>query len=83
MMLAYGYDLKEDDKILEAPVQVANILTPLMQPRAALVNHLPLCAVSNFILAILALSHSHFQCGTFLPGSHILATSHWHGLLGN
>ena len=60
MMLAYGYDLKEDDKILEAPIRAANIVTPLMLPRAALINHLPFREVSNFILAILAPSYSHF-----------------------
>ncbi|KAH9994259.1 cytochrome P450, partial [Russula vinacea] len=41
MSLTYGYDLKDGDKILEAPVQVAKLLAPLVRPGAALINHLP------------------------------------------
>ncbi|KAF8483988.1 cytochrome P450 [Russula ochroleuca] len=41
MSLAYGYDLKSGDKILEAPVQASKILAPLILPGAVLVNHLP------------------------------------------
>jgi hypothetical protein len=49
MSLTYGYDLKEDDKILEAPVQAGEIMSPLLLPGGALVNHLSFCAPSNFI----------------------------------
>ena len=45
MSLTYGYDLKEGDKILEAPNQISGILSPLLLPGAALVNHLPFCAL--------------------------------------
>jgi hypothetical protein len=38
MSLVYGYDLKENDKIVEAPVQLGNILARLVLPGAALVN---------------------------------------------
>ena len=48
MSLTYGYDLKDGDKILEAPVQATKIMSPLILPGAALVNHLPFCAVSDF-----------------------------------
>jgi hypothetical protein len=41
MSIVYGYDLKENDKIVEAPVQLGNILARLVLPGAALVNHLP------------------------------------------
>lgn len=41
MSLVYGYDLKEDDKIVEAPVELGNILARLVLPGAALVNYLP------------------------------------------
>ncbi|KAH9994265.1 cytochrome P450 [Russula vinacea] len=41
MSLTYGYDLKDGDKILEAPHQIAKTLTPLLLPEAVLVNHLP------------------------------------------
>ncbi|KAH9987430.1 CyP450 monooxygenase [Russula vinacea] len=42
MSLTYGYDLKDGDKMLEAPVQVAKITTPLFLPGAVLVNNLPI-----------------------------------------
>ncbi|KAN0135790.1 Cytochrome P450 [Lactarius tabidus] len=41
MFLLYGYDLKENDKIVEAPVQLANILGRYVLPGAALVTYLP------------------------------------------
>ena len=41
MSLVYGYDLKEDDKMVEAPVQLTNILTRFVLPGAALVIYLP------------------------------------------
>ncbi|KAF8483917.1 cytochrome P450 [Russula ochroleuca] len=41
MSLTYGYDLKDGDKILEAPVQVTKIMSPLVLPGAALVNNVP------------------------------------------
>jgi hypothetical protein len=83
MSLTYGYDLKDDDKILEAPVQVTKILSPLFLPGAALVNHLPFCAVFNSIPATLVAPHSYLQCGTSLHGSHSLATNHWREQLGS
>lgn len=41
MSLVYGYDLKENDKIIEAPVQLSRMLAYFVLPGAALVNHLP------------------------------------------
>ncbi|KAF8498603.1 cytochrome P450 [Russula emetica] len=41
MSLTYGYDLRDGDKILEAPVQANELLSPLVLPGATLVNHLP------------------------------------------
>jgi hypothetical protein len=79
MSVTYGYDLKEGDKILEAPVQVAELLSPLMLPGATLVNHVPFCAITRFIPATLPVSHSYFQCGTFLHGSHTSATNQSRG----
>ena len=76
MSLTYGYDLKDGDKILEAPVQTAELFSPLLLPGATLVNHLPFCAITRIIPAILPVSHSYFQCGTFLHGSHTSATNH-------
>ena len=46
MSLTYGYDLKEGGDMIAAPVQVAKALVPLILPGAALVNHLPFCAVA-------------------------------------
>ena len=57
MSLTYGYDLKDGDEILEAPVQTNELLSPLLLPGAALVNHLPFCAISRFIPAIPQASH--------------------------
>ena len=48
MSLTYGYDLKEDDEMIAAPVQAAEMLVPLILPGAAMVNHLPFCV---FVLA--------------------------------
>jgi hypothetical protein len=76
MSVTYGYDLKDGDKILEAPVQTIELLSPLMLPGASLVNYLPFCAITRFIPAIPPASHSYFQCGTFLHGSHTSATNH-------
>jgi hypothetical protein len=61
MSVTYGYDLKEGDKILEAPVQTAELLSPLMLPGATPVNHVPLCAITRLIHAILPASHSYFS----------------------
>ena len=61
MSVTYGYDLKDGDKILEAPERSAEILSPLLQPGAALVNHLPFRTVSDFIPAVLVVSHSRFS----------------------
>jgi hypothetical protein len=77
MSLTYGYDLKEDDKILEAPTQASKIHAPLLLPGAALVNHFPFCADFNFFPATLVVPHGNFQCDTFPHGSHTSATSHW------
>jgi hypothetical protein len=53
MSLTYGYDLKDGDKILEAPHQTTRLMAPLVLPGAALVNHVPICAISSFIPAML------------------------------
>jgi hypothetical protein len=76
MSVTYGYDLKDGDKILEAAVQTAALLSPLLLPGATPVNDFPFCAITSFIHAILPASHSYFQCGTFLHGSHTSATNH-------
>jgi hypothetical protein len=59
MSLTYGYDLKDGDKILEAPTGAAEKLSPLLLPGGALVNHLPFCAISNFILPRIVVSHGY------------------------
>ncbi|KAH9016887.1 cytochrome P450 [Lactarius hengduanensis] len=42
MSLMYGYNLKENDEIIKAPVQLLRMLSRLVLPGAALVNHFPL-----------------------------------------
>jgi hypothetical protein len=61
MSVAYGYDLKGGDKILEAPVQAIKLMSPLVLPGRALVNYLPFRAVLNLVLAILVTPHSFFS----------------------
>ena len=39
--LVYGYDLKENDEIIEASVQLGNTMFRLALPGATLVNYLP------------------------------------------
>jgi hypothetical protein len=51
MSLTFGYDLKDGDKILEAPNQLNRILRGLAPAGIALVYLLPFCAVSTFIPA--------------------------------
>ena len=77
MSLTYGYDLKDGDKILEAPVQVGEIMSPLLLPGGALVNHVSFCAPSNSIHSLVIVPHSYLQCGISLHGSHTSATNHW------
>jgi hypothetical protein len=77
MSLTFGYDMKEGDKILEAPIRLSKLLAPLVQPGAAIINHFPFCAVYNLVPTMLVVSHSHFQCGTSLHGSHTSAMNHW------
>jgi hypothetical protein len=76
MSLTYGYDLKDggDFNFIEAPMQAIELMSPIVLPGAALVNHLPFCAVSYFI-PLLA-SHGYFQCDTFIHGFHFSTTSH-------
>jgi hypothetical protein len=76
MSLTYGYDLKDGDKMLEAPVRTGEILSPFMLPGGALVNHLrvPFRKLSNFP-AMVVVSHRYIQCGTYLHGYHTSATN--------
>ena len=50
MSLTFGYDLKDGDKILEAPVQTGELMSPLVLPGATLVNHVPFCATTRLSL---------------------------------
>lgn len=59
MSLTYGYDLKDGDKILEAPTGAAETLSPLLLPGGALVNHLPFCTIYNSIFPTIVVSHSY------------------------
>jgi hypothetical protein len=60
MSIAFGYDLKKDDIMIEAPNQVIKLMMPFPVPGAALVNYLPFCALSNIIPAVLAVPNGHF-----------------------
>ncbi len=52
MSLVYGYDLKENDKVIVAPVQLGHILARLVLPGAALVNYLPFRMNSYFVITV-------------------------------
>jgi hypothetical protein len=69
MSLTYGYDLTDGDKILEAPHQTTRLMAPLVLPGAALVNHVPICAVSNFVPPVLAVPHTNFSAVHSCMGS--------------
>jgi hypothetical protein len=61
MSVAYGYDLKGGDKILEAPVQMGKLMSRLLSPGRALINYLPFRAVLNFVLAVLVMPQHFFS----------------------
>jgi hypothetical protein len=52
MSLTYGYDLKEGDDIIAAPVQATEMMSCAVLPGAALVNTLPFCAVFSRTLTM-------------------------------
>ena len=78
MSITFGYDLKKGDRMVESLDQIVKYLRPFNVPGAALVNHLPFCALSSFIFAVLVVPNGYFQCGASLHGSHTSATNHWH-----
>ena len=78
MSIAFGYDLKKGDGMVEAPDQISELMRPFTVPGAALVNYLPFCALSNFISAVLVVPNGYFQCGASPHGSHTSATNRWH-----
>jgi hypothetical protein len=43
MSVTYGYDLKENDDMIAAPVQTVETISRFALPGAAMVNHLPFC----------------------------------------
>ena len=51
MSYTYGYDLKENDDIIEAPVQLSQIIGRFFYPEAALVNFLPSRTNTNLVIA--------------------------------
>ena len=75
MSLAYGYDLNDGDDFMAAPIQATEIMSRVVLPGGALVNHLPFCEHPYFVVPMLV-SHNYFQCGTFIHGFHFSTTSH-------
>jgi hypothetical protein len=45
MSLTYGYNLKDEDDMIAAPIQATEILSRLILPGAVMVNHLPFCMI--------------------------------------
>jgi hypothetical protein len=83
MSIAFGYDLKKGDRMVEAAHQIIELMGPFTVPGPALVNYLPFCALSNSIPAVLVVPNSYFQYGAFLHGSHTSVTNHWREWLGS
>ena len=50
MSFMYGYDLKENDHIIEAPVQLSQVIGRFFYPEAALVNFLPSRTNSRLVI---------------------------------
>ena len=76
MSLAYGYDLKgNDDRMIAAPVQATELLSQLILPGAVLVNHLPFCADTRAVIAVIQ-PYLCLQRGISLRGFHGLTMSH-------
>jgi hypothetical protein len=48
MSLTYGYELKENDDILVPVQKTSEIMSRVVLPGAALVNHLPFCTDPTF-----------------------------------
>jgi hypothetical protein len=48
MSLAYGYELQENDDILVPVQKTSEIMSQVVLPGAALVNHLPFCTGPTF-----------------------------------
>jgi hypothetical protein len=43
MSLTYGYDLKNNDDMIAAPIQATEIVSQVILPGAVLVNYIPFC----------------------------------------
>jgi hypothetical protein len=74
MLLTYGYDLKDGDDFMTAPIQTTELMSRVMLPGAALVNHLPFCAVPNFITAYWCLTAIFSAAHSFLGSVSQLRT---------
>jgi hypothetical protein len=61
MALTYGYNLKEGDDMIAAPIQASEIMTQLLLPGAALVNNFPSCAFPFVAMTIVLTPHDHSQ----------------------
>ena len=58
MSIAFGYDVKKGDRMVEVPDQIIQLMGPFALPGAALVNYLPFCALSNFVPVVLVVPNS-------------------------
>jgi hypothetical protein len=68
MSITYGYDPNDGDDFMAAPIQTVEIMSRVILPGAALVNHLPFCVVPCFITA-LPVSHYYFSAAHSFLGS--------------
>ena len=61
MSLTYGCESKDVDKFSPTSAEATEKMSPLILPGGALVNHIPFCATSNFILSIIVGLTAMFQ----------------------
>ena len=61
MALTYGYDLKEGDDMIAAPIRVSEIMTRLLLPGATLLNNFPFCAFPFATVPIMLAPHNYPQ----------------------
>ncbi len=75
MALTYGYNLNYGDDLMVTPIEATELVSQVILPGAALVNHLPFCTVLYFIDTVLV-SHGYSQCGIFIHGFRFSTTNH-------
>jgi hypothetical protein len=67
MSLAYGYDVKENDNMISAPVQAVETISRFTLPGAAMVNYLPFCTFFHVTRSIHVMVCSQISSVRYIP----------------